>query len=142
VEFPALVVGEESPFAVHVTRFDTYKPLPAGQVSLLLSGGDAPEERFCVSAPQVPGIFRPIATPARATTRTLTILIEGDGILDRHDLGPVTVFPDRAAAASATPEDAPNGATTITFLKEQQVCSPSRSRSFPPCLCSTCSGRR
>lgn len=118
VEFPALVAGEDSPFAAHVTRLDTFKPLAAGRVSVVLSGGGAAEERFEATSPTVPGIFRPVAKPAHAGPRELTVEIAGDGFNDRHELGTVQVHPDAAAASGGQPEhEEPGG---ITFLKEQQ----------------------
>lgn len=118
VEFPTLVAGLESPFAAHVTLLDSFKPLAAGRVSVVLSGDGAADERFEVVSPTVPGIFRPVAKPAHAGPRDLRIEIEGDGFSDRHDLGTVQVHSDVAAASSGTSEpDEPGG---ITFLKEQQ----------------------
>jgi len=119
VEFPALVRGLESPFAAHVTLLDTFKPLRAGRVSIVLSGGGAPDERFEVDKPTVPGIFRPVATPAHAGSRALSVTIEGDGFSDRHDLGTLEVHPD-VATASSTGAAEPDQRPAITFLKEQQ----------------------
>ncbi len=120
VEFPALVRGLESPFAAHVTRLDDFKPLPAGRVAVTLSGGGAPEERFEATAPTVPGIFRPVATPAHAGDRDLAITIEGEGFSDRHDLGQVVVYGD-VSDPGATESGAPEARRpTTTFLKEQQ----------------------
>jgi len=120
VEFPALVTGVESPFAVHLTRLPDWKPMAAGHVTVILSAAGAREERFDADAPQVPGIFRPVARPAQAGERQLTVLIEAEGLSDRHDLGAVTVHPTVADAAAASPADAARGVTTIPFLKEQQ----------------------
>ena len=120
VEFPALTKGNASPFAAHLTRLDTFKALDQGRVTVVLSGGGGSEERFEAEGPQVPGIFRPVVTPNHTGARELTVLIEGNGFRDRHDLGTVTVLPDVASAlksAGATPQAKGN---TITFLKEQQ----------------------
>jgi RND family efflux transporter MFP subunit len=120
VEFPALVRGLESPFAAHLTLLDTFKPLRAGRVAVVLSGGGAPDERFEVDKPTVPGIFRPVATPAHAGTRALSVTIDGDGFTDRHDLGTVEVYPDFATAIKAAPAEPDHQGPAITFLKEQQ----------------------
>jgi membrane fusion protein, heavy metal efflux system len=119
IEFPALVVGGESPFAAHVTRLDSFKPLLAGDVTVVLSGGNAPEERFVASGASSPGIFRPVATPAHAGRRDLSILIKGEGIDDRHDLGPVDVFANLGEASQGKEPEEEEG-PAITFLKEQQ----------------------
>jgi RND family efflux transporter MFP subunit len=119
VEFPVLIKGQASPFAAHLTLLDTFKAVEQGRVAVVLSGGGAPEERFEAAAPLVPGIFRPVATPAHTGPRQLTLLIEAEGLEDRHDLGTVTVFPDAAAASSEGEAEQVPG-NTITFLKEQQ----------------------
>ena len=120
VEFPALVRGLESPFAAHLTLLDTFKPLGAGRVAVVLSGGGAPDERFEVDKATVPGIFRPVATPEHGGSRALSVTIEGDGFTDRHDLGTVEVYPDLATAIKAAPAEPDHQGPAITFLKEQQ----------------------
>ena len=118
VEFPTLVKGEESAFAVHLTKLDDFKPVAAGRVAVILFSGGVPEERFEAEAPQVPGIFRPLATPSAAGDRELAIVVDAGGLSDRHELGPVKVYPTIEAAGSE-PSDEGQG-TAITFLKEQQ----------------------
>lgn len=119
VEFPALVVGQDSAFAAHLTRLSDFKPIDAGQVTVVLSGGGAPEERFAVSKPTVPGIFRPVAKPKHGGSRALSLLLESDSLTDTYVLGEVTVFPDADAADhAAPPNESEQGG--ISFLKEQQ----------------------
>jgi cobalt-zinc-cadmium efflux system membrane fusion protein len=120
VEFRSFVQGEDSPLAAHLTRLDTFKALEEGRVSAVLAGGGAPEERFEVAGPQVPGIFRPVVSPQHAGSRQLTLLIESDAFSDRHDLGTVEVFPDVTAALESSEATPPAPGSTITFLKEQQ----------------------
>lgn len=119
VEFDALAKGAESPFAAHVTRLSDFKPLAAGTVTAILSGAGAPEERFSSSAPSVPGIFRPVATPQHAGQRRLVFEVTFDGTTSRHDLGPVTVFESEQAAIAAAPEQEEESGG-IVYLKEQQ----------------------
>lgn len=121
VEFPALVVGEPSPFAAHVTTLANFKPLASGRVSVVLSGGGLPDERFEVAGPQVPGIFRPVAEPVHAGERDLTVVVAtGDAADDRHELGRVTVSRRDADAATPPTAEAAPRASTIPFLVEQQ----------------------
>lgn len=120
VEFPPLVAGRPSTFAAHVTRLEDFTPVTAGMVEVQLSGGQAPPERFRVRAPTRDGLFTPTVVPRAIGERQLSLLVESPGLSSRHDLGPITVFPDASAAAAA-----PAPATTATegdigFLKEQQ----------------------
>ncbi|MDT8320189.1 MAG: efflux RND transporter periplasmic adaptor subunit [Xanthomonadales bacterium] len=119
VEYPALVVGEESAFAAHLTRLDNFRPVASGRLTVRLSGGGVPAETFSVAAPSVPGIFRPVARPAQAGRRRLQLALEAPGLSAVHDLGVVTVYTDTQAATAALPREE-DAADAISFLKEQQ----------------------
>lgn len=118
VEFPRLVVGEKSAFAAHLTTLADFRALAAGKVTVILSGGGQPEERFANETPSQPGIFRPVAQPQQAGERKLAIEVVTPQFTVRHELGPVTVYADRKSA------DADSGAHEdeggIGFTKEQQ----------------------
>ena len=117
VEFPTLVVGQAATFAAHVTQLADFKPLAKGQVTVVLSGGNGPEERFSAEVSPVPGIFKPVATPKTAGERDLTVIVDAVSGPLTHDLGPVTVHPDAKAAAASHGEHGDEG---IAFSKEQQ----------------------
>lgn len=119
VEFAPLVAGGKSTFAAHFTRLSDYKPVTAGRVDVVLSGGGAPTERFRISAPRAPGIFAPTVAPRAAGRRNLTLVLAAPGLQSRHDLGEVVVHADAAAALKAG--HAPGMQEgEIGFLKEQQ----------------------
>ena len=46
--------------------------------------------------------------------------VDAPGLVDRHDLGQVTVFGDEASAVADAEERAPDDASAIGYLKEQQ----------------------
>jgi multidrug efflux pump subunit AcrA (membrane-fusion protein) len=117
VEFPVLSVGSESPFAAHFTWLDSFKPVAEGEVSVILRGGDLPEEEFSVGGPSIPGIFRPVAIPAHAGQREVIVKLESAQQTSVHDLGSYSVYASKQAIPAATEEDE-DGA--ISFLKEQQ----------------------
>ncbi len=113
VEFPALVVGEESSFAAHLTNLADYSAVNEGTMTAEL--GDA---KAVADAPSRPGIFRPVLKPTRAGSFPLRLRYQYKNLSRVHDLGTVTVYPDVAAAQAAAPsEDDPGG---VGFLKEQQ----------------------
>jgi membrane fusion protein, heavy metal efflux system len=118
-EYPLLVVGQTSRFAIHLTRLDTFKAVTAGRVEVRLTGGGAPEEVFAAAAPSRPGIFGVDVKPTRAGARDMTIALQLVGLDDQHVVSGVTVHPDQAAAhkAAGAEDAAPDG---ISFLKEQQ----------------------
>lgn len=117
VEFPPLVVGEKSAFAAHLTHLSDFKAVTAGKVTVRLSGGGQPDEVFSVDSAAQPGIFRPEATPRHAGERELAIEVSTPEFSVTHELGPVTVHPDRKAADAAVPAHEDEG---IVFTKEQQ----------------------
>lgn len=119
VEFDPLVAGAKSTFAAHFTRLADYRPVTAGTVDVILSGGNAPTERFRVSAPRAPGIFAPTVVPRATGRRRLALVLAAPGLQARHELGEVVVHADAGAARQAGP--APGAVDgEVGFLKEQQ----------------------
>lgn len=120
VEFPALVVGEESPFAAHLTSMEDFQPIEHGRVTVTLSGGGQPDEVFSINRASKPGIFRPVAIPQYAVTRQVSLRLQGDFILDTtHELGSYKVYATQAQAEADMPhEDEPHD--VISYLKETQ----------------------
>lgn len=117
MEYPPLVEGETSRFAIHFTDLADFAPLLAGRAEVRLAG--ARDEAFAVDAPGRPGIFGVDVTPSRAGRYDLSIVLDAPGLTDRHDLGEVTVItPAAAETLHAHEEEEEDG--SIPFLKEQQ----------------------
>lgn len=117
VEFPRLVVGEKSAFAAHLTTIPNFRALEAGKVTVILSGGNLPEEQFSIDSPSQAGIFRPEAMPKQPGQRDLIVEVATKDFSVRHALGQVTVFNDRKSADASASEEDEGG---IGFTKEQQ----------------------
>lgn len=125
VEFPALVVGEESPFAAHLTRLSDHFAVDSGTVVVELTGGEHPVERFAAERPSVAGIFRPIVRPAHPGTRRVVLRLDSPAVSETHDMGEFTVFSSREEAnAAASSDGEPDG--QISYLLEQQWRVPFR----------------
>jgi membrane fusion protein, heavy metal efflux system len=118
-EYPPLVVGGTSRFAIHLTRLDSFKALTEGNVEVRLQGGAGQPEVFRVDAPSRPGIFGVDVKPTQAGKRALVIVLKAKGLSDEHRVGEVEVFPN-AEAASAAVAGGRDEAPGISFLKEQQ----------------------
>ena len=116
VEYPPLVEGETSRFAIHFTDLATFAPVLAGRATVYLTG--AQNQEFAVDAPGRPGIFGVDVTPTQAGRFRLELVLDAPGLTDRHDLGEVTVLSAVDTAAPAVTEETEDGA--IPFLKEQQ----------------------
>lgn len=117
LEYPPLVVGKTSRFAIHLTRLDTFKAIAKGRVEVRLSGNNGEPRIFASDAPSRPGIFGVDVTAPPAGDYTLAVHFQGEGISDVHALGEVASSPTKAAA---THEHGPETIETIAFLKEQQ----------------------
>lgn len=119
-EYPPLVVGRPSRFAIHLTRLADFKALLEGEVEVLLRGGAGGGESFRVDRPSRPGIFGVTVTPAGPGTRALVIRLRAAGLTDEHVVGEVVVHPDEAAARRAADAAGDEAGPGISFLKEQQ----------------------
>jgi len=119
VEFPKLVKGEEATFAAHMTYLSSsFQAVNEGKLTVVLSGGNQPEERAEVGISATPGIFRPKITPQHAGKRHLIFHLVNAGTTATHDLGEVVIYPDhKTAEAVAVDEGDDSG---IGFTKEQQ----------------------
>ena len=117
VEFPRLVVGEKSAFAAHLSRLADFKAVTTGKVTVRLTGDGKADEMFTVDGPAQPGIFRPETLPKHAGERELSIEVVTPEFSVTHQMGPVTVYPDRKAAEA---DPAPHDDEGIGFTKEQQ----------------------
>jgi RND family efflux transporter MFP subunit len=118
-EYPALVVGQTSRFAIHLTDISNFKPVTSGQVEVRLEGGGGAPEIFRVDAPSRPGIFGVDVKPARAGAREMVIALKSASLTDAHRVSSVTVYAEQDAARKAV-ESAPPEPEGISFLKEQQ----------------------
>jgi cobalt-zinc-cadmium efflux system membrane fusion protein len=123
MEYPAFVVGAESPLVAHFTQTtdpEAFRPVVRGRVTATLRHKDGTEETFVADKNLRDGIFKPIVRPTRAGEAELSLVLEGDQIAGRVDVGPVVVHPNTAAAVAAEPEETPTAEQSVPYLKEQQ----------------------
>lgn len=116
-EYPPLVAGQASRFAVHLTRLDTFKPVARGKVEIRLTSPDGEVEAFSTDAPSRPGIFGVDVKPSSAGEFKLSIHLTSSGLNDVHELGAISSSATKAAALHEHGEETQE---KIAFLKEQQ----------------------
>ena len=119
-EFPPLIRGRKSAFAAHLTRLSDFKPVDQGRLNVVLSDGGQAEEVFEIEAPSTPGIFRPVAIPAHAGERRLSIRLASADFSSTHEIGKIMVYADETAAQKAMAAKPTSDEGGISFLKEQQ----------------------
>lgn len=117
-EYPSLVVGQTSRFAIHLTTLEPFKAVTDGTLEVQLRGADGRVESFSAKGPSRPGIFGVDVRPTGPGKCELFIAWRSPAMSDTHSVGSVEVFQDAATAAAAAPVDA--GSEAISFLKEQQ----------------------
>jgi cobalt-zinc-cadmium efflux system membrane fusion protein len=121
MEYPPLVAGQTALYAVHLTRLSDFSAMTAGRPRLEFTpeSGGAPVV-LQGNEPSRPGVFRVEAASPPAGRYTWALVVDAPGLMDRHDLGAVTVFGDQAAAVADAERHAVDDATAITYLKEPQ----------------------
>jgi len=117
LEYPPLVAGQTSRFAIHVTRLDNFKPITRGKVEVRLTAEGGKPEVFTTDAPSRPGIFGVDVKPSAGQEFHMSVHLSSDAINDVHDLGEIT---SSATKAAAVHEHGPETEEKIAFLKEQQ----------------------
>ncbi len=116
VEFPVLVVGQESRFTAHFTVLANHQPVREGSVTLRLVK-ETQELTTKVNAPASAGIFTPTLQPKEAGMYQLVFDIQTPTLTDRITIDSIQVYASLEEAEKATPEE--ENAAAITFLKEQ-----------------------
>jgi membrane fusion protein, heavy metal efflux system len=119
-EYPWLVAGQTSRFAIHLTTLDPFKAVTEGSVDVQLTDSAGQTQSFSADAPSRPGIFGVDVKPVRAGKFDLIITLRGKAMTDTHHVGPVDVYSDSAAAATAAAAMPASQTETLSFLKEQQ----------------------
>jgi RND family efflux transporter MFP subunit len=117
MEYPALVVGQEARFAIHLTWLSDFKPVTEGQLDLVFTSDDGTRRQTSAERPTSPGIFRPTITFDTPGTYRMTLTLDGRS-RDTLHVNEIRVF---ASAGEVPPEvESPQAEQLITFLKEQQ----------------------
>lgn len=116
MEYPELIVGQETTFAVHLTRLSDFKPISESEVEFLFSSERGNEGSLTETEVQVPGIYGPDVVFDRAGRYDLTIIIQGM-VNDTLQVNGIPVYNSANEVPHGHAEEDPN---LITFLKEQQ----------------------
>src|SRR6266498_2714088 len=90
MEYPPLVAGHTALFAVHLTQMADFKPVTAGQAKVEFTPETGGQPTALVGPkPSRPGAFRVEGAPPSAGRYRCALILNGPGLSDRHDLGPV-----------------------------------------------------
>ena len=109
VEFAPLVVGEATPFAVHLTDLETFQAVSEDVVMVTLEDRDGRQLTVRSETPTAPGLYLPVLTPTEPGTYRLRFSRSHPDtltVLDTIDAGEVVVAAteeDRAGLAPRRP---------------------------------------
>jgi len=126
MEYPVLVSGQKSLFAVHLTRLSDFAPINEGRARVEFTPESGGQPTSLVGPPPSrPGAFRVEEAAPAAGRYRWALVLESSALTNRHELGTITVFADeRAARADAESHAAKGDPAAIAYLKEQQWTNP------------------
>ena len=116
LEYPTLVKGQDSRFAIHLTRLGDFQAVPSGRTEVHLLYTDGGTDAFSSPAPSKAGIFGVTVTPKRGGTVKMEVRLASPTLSDAHVLEGVTVYDSEAQI----PAEKPATEEVINFSKEQQ----------------------
>ena len=87
LEYPRLIIGQTSRFAVHLTRLDDFKPVDSGRVEIRLGNQNGAPETFVTDAPSKAGIFGVDVRPTQPGVQRMSLKLASTNLVDVHDLG-------------------------------------------------------
>ena len=119
MEYPPLVVGKESGFAVHLSNMKNFTPITEGSLELIFTERNSGKQiNFNSDAPSHPGIFRPIVTMNEPGIYQLVLRLNSKQVSDVLTIDDVIVYKDTASIPHE--DEQASGEEEISFLKEQQ----------------------
>jgi membrane fusion protein, heavy metal efflux system len=118
VEFSPLINGNESSFAVHITKLANHKPVLKGklQVKLIIFGESSIQN--IVDSAASPGIFRPKLKPRNTGNGKLTFTFSDKGNQEIFSIRNVTIYPNLEEAFHEVQHKNEHN-KGINFTKEQ-----------------------
>ncbi len=116
MEYPEIIAGRETTFAVHLTRLSDFAPIAGSEVYFTFRSGEGAEISVRETEVQTAGIYGPDITFKEAGRYDLTIEIYGM-VNDTIRVNDLPVYRSAGEAPHSQAEEDPD---LITFLKEQQ----------------------
>lgn len=116
MEYPALVVGNEVRFAVHLTRLSDFTAITEGRIQLTFQSPAGTTLNTEVEKPASPGIYRPVVKFEKSGTYKLVMTVAATNDVLNVEGIPVYDSAEQIPEEKSRQEAEP----LITYLKEQQ----------------------
>jgi RND family efflux transporter MFP subunit len=121
MEYPPLVAGQPALYAVHLTRLSDFSAMTTGRPRIeFIPESGAGAIALQGNPPSRPGVYRVEGASPPAGRYKWALIVDAPDLVDRHDLGLVTVFGDEAAAVADAEKHGDEDAAAISYLKEPQ----------------------
>jgi RND family efflux transporter MFP subunit len=121
MEYPPLVASQPALYAVHLTRLSDFSAMTTGRprIEFTPESGASPIV-LQGNPPSRPGVFRVEGASPPSGRYKWALIVDAPDLVDRHDLGLVTVFGDEATAVADAEKHGDEDAAAISYLKEPQ----------------------
>lgn len=117
MEYPALVVGEEATFVIHLSNMKDFSAVTEGSLTCLFTSRGGKRLNFEEKAPGRPGIYLPDITLTEPGVYDLELRLVGPQVSDTIHVAGIQVY---ASEESLPHVDEEAAGDEISFLKEQQ----------------------
>ncbi len=116
MEYPALVVGQEAKFLIHLSDMKDFKAVIQGTLSVEFENSAGSKLSLTMDKPARAGIYTPIVNFKEPGNYTMTIVLEGNQVSDKIIVENVIVY----SSENEIPHTEEEASSSISFLKEQQ----------------------
>ena len=120
MEYPALIVGQEAAFAVHLSDMKDFKPVIQGKLICVFKKEAGEPVTVVAEEPSYPGIFRPVVLFKQAGVYEMQLKLQGQQVSDVINVPGIRVYADESSLGGTQEAVGNTGEDLITFLKEQQ----------------------
>lgn len=116
MEYPALLVGQDAKFLIHLSDMKDFKAVYQGTLNVEFTNSSGTSFSVTEDKPTRPGIYTPIVNFKESGNYTMSMMLRGNQVSDRIVVKNVIVY----SSESEIPQDEESSSSSISFLKEQQ----------------------
>ena len=116
MEYPALLVGQEAKFLIHLSDMKDFKAVIEGKISIDFISNSGNKVSVIEEKPARDGIYTPIIKFSQPGKYMMTMDLNGNQVSDNIVVNDVIVYSNE----NEIPHEEEEGSSDISFLKEQQ----------------------
>jgi membrane fusion protein, heavy metal efflux system len=116
MEYPALLVGQDAKFLIHLSDMKDFKAVNQGILNVEFTNSSGTNLSLKEDKPTRAGIYTPVVKFKESGNYTMSIMLSGSQVSDRIVVNNVIVY----SSENEIPQDEESSSSSISFLKEQQ----------------------